>query len=133
MPVKLLKIDQARTVKLHDGFLESWFFDQDTPTDSGVMAMATIEPEVCCGLHMHSAEEFFYIVRGQDCSWTGLFVDKIVRGQGIGEIGGREVTLEAGLAMYVPANIAHNFTNTGDSNLEILYFMSAQDYTTTQL
>ena len=117
MPVKLLKIDEARMVKLHDGFLESWFFDQDTPTDSGVMAMATIEPEVCCGLHMHSAEEFFYIVRGQ----------------GIGEIGGREVTLEAGLAMYVPANIAHNFTNTGDSNLEILYFMSAQDYTTTQL
>ena len=117
MPVKLLKINEARTVELHGGFLESWFFDQDTPTDSGVMAMATIEPDVSCGLHMHNAEEFF----------------SIVRGQGVGEIGGEEVTLDAGLAMYVPANIAHNFTNTGDSNLEILYFMSEKHFTTTQL
>lgn len=117
MPVKLLKINEARTDELHDGFLESWFFDQDTPTDSGVMAMATIEPGVSCGLHMHNAEEFFYIVRGQ----------------GAGEIGGDEATLEAGLALYVPANTPHNFTNTGDSNLEILYFMSEKHFTTTQL
>ena len=117
MPVKLLKIDEARTEELHDGFLESWFFDQDTPTDRGVMAMATIEPDVCCGLHLHSAEEFFYIVRGK----------------GVGEIGGQEVTLEAGLAMHVPAKIAHNFTNTGDFNLEILYFMSEKHFTTTPL
>ena len=68
-------------------------------------------------LHLHSAEEFFYIVRGK----------------GVGEIGGQEVTLEAGLAMYVPAHIAHNFTYTGDSNLEILYFMSEKHFTTTPL
>ena len=42
MPVKLLKIDEARTEELHDGFLENWFFDQDTPTDRGRRAMATI-------------------------------------------------------------------------------------------
>ena len=79
--------------------------------------MTTIEPDVCCGLPMHSAEEFF----------------DIVRGKGVGEIGGREATLEAGLAMYVPAYSAHNFTNTGDSNLEILYFMSEKHFTTTPL
>ena len=66
---------------------------------------------------MHSAEEF----------------SSIVRGKGVGEIDGQGVILEAGLAMYMPANIAHNFTNTGDSNLEIHYFMSAKDYTTTRL
>ena len=35
--------------------------------------------------------------------------------------------------MYAPPNVPHNYTNTGDRVMEILYFMSDKSFTTTQL
>ena len=35
MPVKLLKINEARTVELHGGFLESWFSTKILPPIAG--------------------------------------------------------------------------------------------------
>jgi mannose-6-phosphate isomerase-like protein (cupin superfamily) len=112
-----MKRTDGKTNELHKGFHETWFFDKDTPTNNGVMAVATFEPGVNCGLHMHDSEEFFYTLRG--------------KGKGI--IGDEEFDLEEGVAMYAPPNVPHNYTNTGDTVMEILYFMSDKSFTTTQL
>lgn len=115
--VKIIKRDEAKAVELHKGFHEIWLCDKDLPTDNGVMAIATFKPGVSCGLHMHDSEEFFYVLRGKG---TGIISDK-------------KVELEQDLTMYAPANTPHNYTNIGDTQMEILYFMSDKNFKTTKL
>lgn len=66
------------------------------PTENMTIMISTFEKGVGSGRHMHSSEEFFYILKGK----------------GKAHLGEKEVTLEPGVLMYAPAEMPHEFINT---------------------
>ena len=114
--VKVIRSDKVESIQpLETGCHERWIFDKNTPTENSAMAMAIIEPGKRSGMHKHSVEECYYIIRG--------------RGNAI--IGEKKIELEPDLCMYAPAETPHNFINMSTcESLIILVFFSKNDFKT---
>jgi len=117
--VKVIRADRVEAVQpLKPGCHERWVFDKNTPTDSVAMVVAVFEPQRSSGMHRHSVEECFYILRGR----------------GRAEIGGREYDLEPDLCIYAPTGTPHNFINTSTcESLVLVATFSKNQFETTQL
>jgi quercetin dioxygenase-like cupin family protein len=87
------------------------------PTESMSIVIATLEKGVSGGRHKHSSEEFFYIMEGKGKAYLGE----------------KEVILEPGVLMYAPAEMPHEFINTGTEPLVLIAALSKAEYTTTKL
>lgn len=74
------------------------------PTESLAVVVTVFEPGNGSGLHKHDVEEAFFILRG--------------RGKAV--VGDKEYELEPDTLLYAPANVPHDFQNTGDESLTLL-------------
>jgi len=117
--VKVIRADKVEAIQpLKPGCHERWIFDKNTPTDNAVMVQAIFEPGKSSGLHRHSVEECFFVLRG--------------RGKAI--INGKEYELEPDTCIYCPAETPHNFINTSTcESLVLLATFSKNEFKTTQL
>ena len=82
------------------------------PTESLAVVVSVFEPSKGSGMHKHDVEEAFFILRG--------------RGKAI--ISDKEYQLEPDTLLYAPANVQHDFTNTGDESLVLLAAFSKSTY-----
>ena len=67
------------------------------------LAIARVEPGVTTQLHALRGISEIYILR---------------QGEGIAEVDGKEIPLNAGLSLFIPEGAAQRITNTGDQDLE---------------
>lgn len=81
------------------------------------LGISWYSPKTSCGVHYHDVSEIEYIVSGN----------------GFLESGGKKYVLEPGVALYEPAGVRHNLTNTGDEPMCVLYAHEKSNFTTTNL
>jgi len=106
MQIKVYKINEARTDKFAPGVTRKIFADEKTPTQNLTLGYGIFEGGAKSGMHSHDAEEAFSIIHGY-----GAIVDTK----------GNEYKAEPGTALYVPANLAHEFKNSSDAPLIFFY------------
>jgi len=82
------------------------------PGGAQTVGLATILPGKQNPVHYHpNCEEVLYVISGE----------------GLQSYDGRTVALKAGMTIRIPANVKHNFTNTGTETLRTLVSFSSGD------
>ena len=82
------------------------------PGAAQTVGLATILPGKHNPVHYHpNCEEVLYVISGE----------------GLQSYDGRSVALKAGMTIRIPANVKHNFTNTGTETLRTLVSFSSGD------
>ena len=87
------------------------------PTKNLAVVMSIFDPGVSSGKHKHNVEEGFIILRGY----------------GKATIGDTECELEPDLLLYAPAEVPHEFVNTGHESLVLLAMFSKSSYSCDRL
>lgn len=107
-----IKVVRTDKYKRKEYFLGSrlWYktlFDKEAGgTKNVLLGIAWFEPNGgTCGMHFHDCEEVEYVISGR----------------GEAEVNGKKYILEPGVAVYEPAGVPHNFTNTGDEPMVVVY------------
>lgn len=94
--VKVIRADRVEAIQSSPGCYRRGIFEKDT--DSSLLIEVIFEAGKRCGMHKHSVEECFFVLRGH--------------GKAI--INGKEYELDPDMCLYCPAEAPHAFINTRD-------------------
>ena len=88
-------------------------FSEKLPAATTFLAVGQFPPGEGLRRHYHEApgEEFYYIVRGEGTVW----------------LGDQTIPVRAGDCLYVPPEVVHGVTNSGNDVLEIVFAVSPKD------
>ena len=88
-------------------YFKTLFDSKHFGTKDMLFGIAWFEPEGgSCGMHYHDCEEVEYVISGH-----GVVVEE----------DGSEQVMEPGVTIFEPAGVPHNFINTGDEPLVVVY------------
>ena len=94
----------------------SWhtlFSSDRTPTDSMTAGVAEIVPGGgALQLHRHEQSEIYFILEG-----TGILT-----------VDGRETTVTAGTAVFIPGNAEHGIRNDSDASVKLFYVFPTSSF-----
>ena len=83
-----------------------------TPSENLTLGLGWLPPGGALNEHRHSQEEV-YLVLG---------------GSGIIKVGGEELAVEAGSAVFIPGDALHSCLNTGATDLRVAYVFPADSF-----
>ena len=89
------------------GFKKVFLSNKDIRTNLTQFAYGFLKPGEGCENHFHpTMEEYFFFLKGRGQYW----------------IDGRIIKLNPNMFLRIPANIEHYLVNTGNKDLEFVYF-----------
>jgi quercetin dioxygenase-like cupin family protein len=83
-----------------------------TPSEGLTLGVASLPPGGALHEHHHSQEEVYLVLEGS----------------GMVRVGGEEVTVEAGSAVFIPGDALHSCENTGASEMRFAYVFPADSF-----
>lgn len=84
------------------------FSGDRTPTDAMTSGLADIPAGHRFAAHRHTAAEIYHVLEGE----------------GVLQLGGEEVDVGPGVAVFIPADCEHGIRNTGATTLRLFYVMA---------
>ncbi len=83
-----------------------------TRSEGLTLGVANLPPNGALHEHRHKQEEVYLVLEGS----------------GLVRVGGEEITVEAGSAVFIPGDALHSCENTGASELRVAYVFPADSF-----
>ena len=83
-----------------------------TSSESLTLGVASLPPGGALREHRHTQEEVYLVLQGS----------------GLVRVGGEEIAVEAGSAVFIPGDALHSCENTGASDLRVAYVFPADSF-----
>ncbi len=83
-----------------------------TPSERLTLGVANLPPGEALREHRHTQEEIYLVLEGS----------------GLVTVGGEEVAVEAGSAVFIPGDALHSCENSGASDLRVAYVFPADSF-----
>ncbi len=83
-----------------------------TPSENLTLGIASLPPNGTLREHRHTQEEVYLVLEGN----------------GLVTVGGEEVAVETGSAVFIPGDALHSCENTGASDLRVAYVFPADSF-----
>src|SRR5918997_6561807 len=83
-----------------------------TPSENLTLGVASLPPGGALHEHRHSQEEVYLVIEGY----------------GLVRVGGEEIAVDAGSAVFIPGDVVHSCENTGSKELRFAYAFPADSF-----